>query len=219
MERWWVGEWKTGRWRDEGWMDDGCLGGEVERWMNDAWLDGWEEGQVYQWINEWINQRECNLVTQSIKQPEQSFQLHLGSSPPTQKSGTAFILHSTELYKSRFWLQIWIGILYFLLLGISFPHSLKRGSSLVCLVCRCDWDTLNSMSPPRPFRVRTQYRGFLSFILSFHVQDPLSPLSLSVWRLAGHCHSQGPGPSLVSSWDRLPRDHKPSFHRQKTHVS
>lgn len=36
----------------DGWMDDGCLGGQVERWMNDAWLDEWEEGQVYQWINE-----------------------------------------------------------------------------------------------------------------------------------------------------------------------
>lgn len=214
MERRWVGGWKAGRWRDEGWMDDGCLGGEVDEWCVARWVGGRTRVSVDEWMNK--PEKECDLVIWSTKQPERSSQLHLGSSPPTQKSGAAFSLHSTELYKSRFWLHVWNGILYFLLLGISFPHSLKRGSIVLLAwfvdVTATPWILCHH--PGLKLQGQDTVQGLL---ILHHVQDPLSPLSLSVWGLVGHCLS---GVQLGPATQRPEAQWLiTSFHRQKTHVS
>lgn len=187
-------------------------------------MDRRKDACISGWMNEWMNkpEKECDLVTWSTKQPERSSQLHLGSSPPTQKSGAAFILHSTELYKSRFWLHVWNGILYFLLLGISFPHSLKRGSSLACLVRRCDCDTLDSMSPPRPEASGTGHSTGASYPSSCSGPSvttfPISVRTCGSLPLSRPCPFSGvqlgPATQRPEAWWLIN-----SFHRQKTHVS
>jgi hypothetical protein len=46
MERCWVDRWIMRGWSYR-WAD-----GEVENRVNNAWVEGWKEGRVYQWTDE-----------------------------------------------------------------------------------------------------------------------------------------------------------------------